>query len=673
MDYNAEIKFVKGVGEKRAKLYARLGIFTVWDLINHFPRAYHDFSEPMPISALKQGENGVFKARVVNRLAPRKFSAVSVYKAVLSDGLSEIVAVIFNNEFSFRRLVEGEEFIFSGKIGGTFLRPEITNPEFITPDGAAFKPRYALTAGLYDGTVAANVKTVLGSITFGEPLSEEIRKKYELCGFKEAMWGIHFPNSREELDKAKRRLVFQELLSLRLGLAVLKSRNRTLSGAKMSEQSIAEFARALSFSLTEAQKRSIREGIADMCGNFPMNRLLQGDVGSGKTAVAAALCYFAAKNDYQSAFMAPTEILAVQHYNSLSKLLEPLGIKVELLVGAMPAAEKKAVRARIKSGEAQIAVGTHTLIQKNTNFDNLGFAVTDEQHRFGVNQRAELLSKGNNPHNLVMSATPIPRTLALMIYGDLDISVLDEMPKGRLPVKTYRVDKSFRPRLYKFISKYAKKGKQAYIICPLIEESESEKASAEEYYRTAVKELDGASVGLLHGKLSAADKESVMSDFVENKISVLVATTVVEVGVDVPNAVIMMIENAEQFGLSQLHQLRGRVGRGAEQSFCVLVNDSDSELSKARIDILTKTTDGFAIANEDLKLRGPGDFFGSKQHGLPTLKIADMSQDLAALTQAQETAEIILSEDPRLCAPENAGLSALVRNLFKKGEENGFS
>ncbi len=476
------------------------------------------------------------------------------------------------------------------------------------------------------------------------------------------------------LEKAKKRLVFEELLVLQLGLSLLGKQKRKEIGIPMEKADIKDFFASLPFSPTNAQKKAIKECVSDMLKPLPMNRLLQGDVGSGKTLVAAAVMYFTVKNGYQATLMAPTEILAKQHRDTLRGFLEPLGINVELLTGGLSAKDKKLVKERIKSGEAQIIVGTHALIQKNVEFNRLGLSITDEQHRFGVSQRSKLQEKGENPHSLVMSATPIPRTLALMIYADLDISILNEMPKGRLPVKTYGVDSSFHQRLYRFIIKYVNEGYQAYIVCPHVEEGTSDKAAATKYFEELKSGyLSGISLGLLHGKMKQTEKDAVMNDFKQNKISVLIATTVIEVGIDVPNAVIMIIENAEQFGLSQLHQLRGRVGRGNTQSHCILVTDSKGEYTKARIDTMVSTSNGFEIANKDLELRGPGDFFGCAQHGLPTLKIADMNRDIETVYLAQKYSREILEEDESLSSEKNSGLNRLVKNLFKAGEKFGIN
>ena len=544
----------------------------------------------------------------------------------------------------------------------------MNSPIFIEAENSnMLMPRYPLTQGLSHGIISACVKNTLDEFDFSDGFSDEFQKQYGLIGFEQALRIIHFPKNKGEYELAKYRLTFQELFLLQLGLKSLKSRKQRLTGAAMEDIGIEPYFDSLPFSLTGAQTRAIYECIGDMQKNVPMNRLLQGDVGSGKTAVAAALCYFAAKNGYQSTLMAPTEILAKQHYETLCGFLKPLGINIELLTGSATAAEKRNSRKRIADGEAQRAVGTQALIQKSTSFKNLGLVITDEQHRFGVEQRAALTDKGENPHILVMSATPIPRTLGMIIYGDLDITILDEMPRGRLPVKTYAVDSSFHERLYKFILKYVNNGFQAYIVCPLIDESVSEKASATAYIESLKSTcLKDVPIGLLHGKMKQAEKDAVMDAFKKNEIKVLVSTTVIEVGVDVPNAVVMIIENAEQFGLSSLHQLRGRVGRGNEQAHCILVTDNKSEYTRQRMDTMVRTSDGFEIANEDLKLRGPGDFFGSKQHGLPQLKIADIYADTELLSITGKAAEDILESDRRLEQPQNAGIKKMVDELFSR-------
>ncbi len=583
----------------------------------------------------------------------------------------DLLITFFNGKYTVEALEVGKEYIFYGDFTKRLTGGEMNSPTVISAEESGFLPQYPLTEGLSSKMVSAQMKAALENCgcLIKETLSTEIIEKYGLCSKAEAIYSIHFPANEKELEKAKKRLIFEEFLTFSLGMSLTKGRVRESSGNVFSDLSTEEFTDSLGFELTGAQKRVIAECKKDMCSAVPMSRLIQGDVGSGKTAVAASCMYFAAKNGFQSAMMAPTEVLASQHKATLEKMFAPFGIKVALLTGSMKASEKAAVKAMIESGEVTIVTGTHALIQEDVAFKSLGLIITDEQHRFGVRQRLALGKKGTAPHAIVMSATPIPRTLAFVLYGDLDVSVLDEMPKNRISVKTYLVGPELSQRVMGFVRNFAKEGKQSYIVCPLIERNEDSlplEAAADLAEQIAGQELVDCNVGLLHGKMKPAEKERVMAAFARNDLQVLVSTTVIEVGVDVPNAVCMVIENAERFGLSQLHQLRGRVGRGAEQSYCILISGNKSPETKRRLEVIAKTSDGFKVAEEDLKLRGPGDFFGYRQSGLPMLKMADMMTDIKLLEIAKKAAAEILIDDPRLSKEENAALSGNIQRLLSE-------
>lgn len=672
-----EITYLKGVGPKKAELYKKLGIETVEQLTELYPRDYVDFTNVTAIRDVVLGEVCALRAVVASKTEPfSRYARVALYKAELRDDTGRITAVFFNAKYTFDKLELNREYLFYGKITGDLANMQISSPLYVGTDEQGLLPKYPLTAGLSNNMVSANMKTALAAVKREETLGGDILAKFGLMGAQEALLKIHFPKSREEYIAARKRLVFEELLTLKLGLSLIRHRGRDMSGAVMSDADMDEFWSSLPFSPTSAQQRAAAECIADMKRQYPMNRLVQGDVGSGKTLVAAAAAFFAAKNNFQTLVMAPTEVLARQHFKTFSELLIPLGIRVSLITGGMTAKEKSAAKAAAAAGETDVVIGTQALIQRSADIKSLGLVIVDEQHRFGVNQRSALAEKGYNPHILAMSATPIPRTLALIIYGDLDVSVLNEMPKGRIPIKTYAVDGSFRPRVYKFIRKHIAEGKQAYIVCPLVEndEGKSEKAGAIEYYNRLVEgEFRDIPTGLLYGKMKQAEKERVMTEFKENLLKLLISTTVIEVGIDVPNAVVMLIENAEQFGLSQLHQLRGRVGRGAEQSYCVLMTDNKSEYTRARTRAMVDTTDGYKIADMDLQLRGPGNFFGQEQHGLPPMRIADLADDSSAVTEADRLAQEILAEDGDLSSEKNAGLRKNVEKLFGSAAQYGWN
>ncbi len=672
MEFNASIKYLKGVGEKRAAMLAKLGIFTLWDLLTFYPRIYEDWSKISSIADAPMNETVCIKAIVGTRCREHKIrKGMTLYKTEVTDGETLLDITFFNNKYAAEKLEQGKEYLFLGKITGKGYYKSMVSPEFEEYDGSKkMRPIYPQTAGLNSRAIEKLVKTAFSVCdSFSDPLPEDIRNNYCLMGIKQALHNIHFPESEDLLSEARRRLIFEELFLLELGLMRLKSKNRRSTAAEMPNDCTGEFMSLLPFELTRAQKRAISQAAEDMKKSIPMNRLLQGDVGSGKTAVSAALIYNCAKNGFQSALMAPTEVLAAQHYKTLAKMFENTDINIGLLTGSTPAAEKKKIKAALKSGEISLVIGTHALIQKDVEFKNLGLAVTDEQHRFGVNQRGSLSSKGINPHTLVMSATPIPRTLALIIYGDLDLSILDEMPKGRQKTETYLVSTEIRERAYGYVKKHLCEGRQGYIVCSLVAENEaSELTAATELYKDLADGFfKGFSVGLLHGKMKPAKKKAVMDSFSSGETQLLVSTTVIEVGIDVPNAVIMVIENAERFGLSQLHQLRGRIGRGTEKSTCIMISDARNDVTSQRLKILASTTDGFKIADEDLKLRGPGDFFGSRQHGLPELKIADMMTDGEAIRETHAAASELLKKNPALTGEEYVLLRNAVNRLFSGG------
>ena len=675
MTRNTPINQLKGVGEKRAALYKKIGIQTVGDLVFHFPRRYIDYSEPVFIDSAAVGEHAVIKAMVVRKNpAARIRQGLVLYKLFAEDDSGERITIVFyNNRFAADALHEGEEYYFSGKISGNLTRKEMNSPTVLkASEKDLLRPVYPLTEGLTAAMVTTNILEVLNHAEdsfFADTLPDSLRLEYSLSTLEYALKSIHFPKDSHASDVARRRFAFDELLKLQLGMMMIKNRTRTVTPCKMSpgNADMNIFFSSLPFDLTNAQKRAVADIIKDMSGSSPMNRLVQGDVGSGKTAVAAAAAYFAAMNGFQTAFMAPTEILAMQHFSTLSEMLGSLGINVCKITGSMTKKQRTAAAEQLADGSCMVAVGTHALISDTTEFENLGLVITDEQHRFGVNQRAALAVKGNDPHKLVMSATPIPRTLALIIYGDLDISVLNELPKGRLKTETFAVTSKLRERALGFVKKQLDEGRQAYIVCPMIEEGESELAAAKGYAEGLKKTVLGAyRTGLLHGKMPAAEKDRVMAAFKAHELDLLVATTVVEVGVDVPNATVIVIENADRFGLSQLHQLRGRVGRGQYQSYCVLIAGTVTDESRQRLEIMTKTSDGFEISEYDLKMRGAGDFFGSRQHGLPDLKIADIAADRELLADCQRAARELLEASPDLS--EYPALKAETEALFTRND-----
>ena len=673
------LRYIKGIGEKREELLRKLGIFSLYDLVHFFPRTYLDFTDLTPISHMVPGNVYAFSAVVGYTPIENKIrTGMIIYKTTVTDGTAGVRINIFNSKYLADSLEQGEEYIFYGKVTASSGSLEMSNPLVVPYDKeAGLQPVYPLTAGITSKILCRIMENALEAYLKDDiplPIPEKIRGEYSLAHKHFALKNIHFPKNKNDLEISKKSLIFEELLIFQTAMLRLKSRNKGRTSLSLKKDYSQEFIKALPFTLTNAQSRVIGECISDMKCSVPMNRLVQGDVGSGKTVVAASLMYSAAKNKMQSVLMAPTEILAQQHYKTLKNLITDSDITCELLTGSVSAKKKADIKERLKNGEIDYIVGTHALLTDNTEFHNLGLVVTDEQHRFGVRQRGTLTSKGNNPHTLVMSATPIPRTLSLIIYGDLDVSVIDELPKGRQKISTFAVDSSYRERMYGFIKKNLDSGNQAYIVCPAVEENENDVASAVQYAETlAEKEFRNYKVGLLHGKMKAKEKDKIMSGFQSGDIQLLVSTTVIEVGVDVPNSTVMVIENAERFGLSQLHQLRGRVGRGKDKSYCILVSDAKGENAKARLEIMCKTNNGFTIADKDLELRGPGEFFGSRQHGLPEMKIASFTENMDTVRQTHAAAKKILADDPTLSKPENKGLKTATKNLLIKQAESKLS
>jgi ATP-dependent DNA helicase RecG len=662
------IQYLKGVGEKRAALYQKLGVTTVGELLYHFPREYMDLSEPHTIQDAPLQENCAVRARLMHKSPEQRIRAgLSLYRLRAEDETGVLEITMFNTKFTVDSLQLDTEYIFYGRIGGTLLHREMNAPViYPLPEDKAILPIYPQTAGISSKMIRRHILQALADLPdLSDLLPETIREAYDLPAWQESLRSIHFPETFEAAHRARERFIFEEFLVLCCGLSVLRTDHHERTAIPMESRALEPFYDALPFVPTGAQIRAIDEAVGDLCGGIPMNRLIQGDVGSGKTLVAAACIYFCTRNGYQSAMMAPTEILAEQHHATLSALLAPSGIRVGLLTGSTKAAEKKAIRAKLADGELDLIVGTHALLSEGVEFGRLALVITDEQHRFGVAQRAKLADKSKNVHVLVMSATPIPRTLSLIVYGDLSLSVIDELPPGRQAIDTFVVSSGKRQRALTFLRKALDGGRQAYIICPLIEMGEEDVGlrPAKEYAEQLAKnELKGYKISLLHGKMKAAEKDDIMRRFSRGEIQALVSTTVVEVGVDVPNATMMLIENAERFGLSQLHQLRGRVGRGKEKSYCILISDAKGETARGRLQMMKSTGDGFLLAEYDLKARGPGDFFGYRQHGLPELKVASLSENPETMRKAKECADKILAEDPTLSTPAYARIGVLMRH-----------
>ena len=671
------VSILKGVGPARVKQFANLNIFTLGDLICHFPRGYEDRTRLLTIDKLEVDQPACFKAMVMNH--PRTThirKGLDLTKVQVADHTARLNLTFFNNKFAAEQLQYGKEYIFYGAVSGDFIGYNMTNPVFETLDSAPVTTRrvlpiYPLTAGLSNAVVLRCVQQALAICDPPEEiLPEAIRLRYGILPAERAYQVIHQPASLQEAELAKRRLIFEEFFVFSAGLSLMRAARSEKQTPAYGSTDLSAFHAALPFRLTGAQSRAIQEILEDFRRGAPMNRLVQGDVGAGKTMVAAAAAYCAIENGHQCALMAPTEILAEQHYQSLSRLLSPMGITVGLLTGSMKEKDKKIVRAQLSDGSIQLAIGTHALLSDATTFRDLDLVIADEQHRFGVAQRSKLSAKGADPHLLVMSATPIPRTLALILYGDLDVSILDELPPGREPVDTFLVGESYRARINAFLRKQVQEGHQCFVVCPAVEENqELDIKSAQlwaETLQTAV--FPDLRVALLHGQMKGSEKESVMAGFARGEADILVATTVIEVGVDVPNATLMVIEDADRFGLSQLHQLRGRVGRGNAKSYCILTSHNRNPDTLQRLKAFCKTTDGFKIAEEDLKMRGPGDFFGQRQSGLPAFRVADLNFDLQSLKEAQAAAVEWIEQFGTTDTPEADALRNRIGQLFARAE-----
>lgn len=675
-DLNTDVRYLKGIGEKKALALNKLGVFSLYDLISFFPRKYEDRSRFTPIASAMDGESVCIQALAADnpRLSHIR-RGMDLVKLRAVDDSGSVDITFFNQPYAKENIRRGESYNFFGRIEFKGGRRSMVNPVYEPGDRAGMVtgrivPVYRLSAGLNQRSIMQAVRQALDDCLDSLPdvLPEDVRLRCRLSQARYAYKNIHFPPDFEALELARRRLIFEELFVLSCALGRMHRRRSDDEGIRLRPLDLEQFWSSLPFRPTAAQLRAVSQAAEDMCSGGVMNRLVQGDVGSGKTLVAAALIWLCAENGYMSAFMAPTEILAQQHYDTLSSMLSPFGLKVGRLTGSLGAKEKRQVKAQLQQGRLDLVVGTHALFSQDVEYDKLALVVTDEQHRFGVNQRSALINKGSRPHVLVMSATPIPRTLALIIYGDLDISVIDQLPPGRQKVDTFAVDESYRARLNGFIRKQVREGRQVFVVCPMVEENEElniKLKSAQEHAAQLSALFPDLKVACIHGKMKAKDKEATMAAFVSGEIQILVSTTVIEVGVDVPNASLMIVENADRFGLSQLHQLRGRVGRGKHKSYCVLVSNNDSPEVKARLNIMCKTGDGFKISEEDLRLRGPGDFFGSRQHGLPEMHVADLGADVNVLKLAQEESRRLLENDPQLELPEHRALRQRVDKLYE--------
>lgn len=680
MNETARISTLKGIGEKTEKIFQKAGIYTIGDLIRYFPRGYDVYEEPVPISELEEGKTMTVTGSIYGRIQVGGSPKMQITTVYLKDISGTLKVIWFRMPFLRNTLAKARAITLRGRVIRKKEGLVMEHPEVFCPASKydlkqdTLQPIYPLVTGLTNHAVMKAVRQVLEECDVGEGiLPKDMVREYQLSDYRRAIYGIHFPKDKEEFYHARKRLVFEEFMLFILSLRMLKeSEERVLNPYCFRKQpQIEKFLNSLPFELTDAQKTVWREIKNDMAGIHVMSRLVQGDVGSGKTIVALLAMMYTGLNGYQAAMMAPTEVLARQHFENINHMLQEyeISLKVGLLTGSMTARQKRMVYEAVEAGEIQLVIGTHALIQEKVIYKNLALVVTDEQHRFGVKQRESLANKGVSPHILVMSATPIPRTLAIIVYGDLDISVINELPKNRLPIKNCVVDTGYRNTAYRFIKNQIAQGRQCYVICPMVEESETLEVENVTDYTENLQEIMGVNIKVqcLHGKMKQSQKDEIMEAFSKNEIQVLVSTTVIEVGIDVPNSTVMLIENAERFGLAQLHQLRGRVGRGKYQSYCIFMSASKSKETKERLDILNKSNDGFFIASEDLRLRGPGDLFGIRQSGILDFKLGDVFQDSQVLQQASEVANLILEEDPQLEKEKYESLKQQVQKIIQGG------
>ncbi len=675
-NFKDDVRYIKGIGEKRAKSLQKLGVNDLGTLITNYPRRYDDRRKTYTISSAPLDEYVTITAMITEEARTSRLkNKLELTKIRACDDTGSIDISFFNQSYIKDKFLMGETFRFFGKVSKIGSKKSMTNPVFEAENIEGFVtgrivPVYKLTAGLSQTLIMKAVSAGLDFCkdVFPDYLPNSVRENFALAQARYAYHNIHFPESDEALENARRRLIFEELFVFTCAIKLMGGQNKKTKGTKIPRHDMSEFYKTLPFSPTNAQIRAVDEALSDLQSGFAMNRLIQGDVGSGKTLAATALIWSVVKSGFQAAFMVPTEILAEQHFKTISSFLSPFNINVVLLKGSMGVKAKREAYAKILSGDASLIIGTHALISEGVAFHNLKLVITDEQHRFGVRQRSALADKAERAHVLVMSATPIPRTLALMLYGDLDVSIIDELPPGRQGIETFAVSEGYRKRIDAFIDKQCAEKKQVFVVCPAIEENPESMVnlhSAEDEAVALQSRHTHLKVACVHGKMKAKEKEAIMSAFSVGEFDVLVSTTVIEVGVDVPNSSLMIVENAERFGLSQLHQLRGRVGRGGHKSYCILISNTQNPETKKRLDALCKTSNGFVLAEEDLKLRGPGDFFGSRQHGLPEMRIADLCTDTNVLRDAQEAAEKVLASDPKLLSDENSALSQRLENLFE--------